>query len=329
MKVLITREIPRAGIELLRKHATLELDYREGPPLTVEEMKEAVAGKDAVISVIPDKITKEIMEAAGPQLKIVANYAVGYDNIETKSASELGIYVSNTPGDLTEAVAEHSLALLMAVGRHIVEGDKFMRDDKYKYWEPLIFLGPKFADKTLGIIGFGRIGQHLAKIAKGGFNMRILYHDAKRYDREESEIGAIYTNLEDLLENSDFISLHVPLLPSTKHLIGEREFKKMKPTAYLINTARGPVIDEDALIVALEENWIEGAALDVFEEEPHISDRLKALDNLVVTPHIGSATREARIEMARMAAENVIEVLINGKPPVNLVNKDIQNPRVS
>ena len=322
MKVLITREIPRAGIELLRKHA-IELDYRKGPPLSDSEIKKAIKGVDAIIAVIPDQITKEVLEAADENLKIVAHYVVGYDNIDVEAASKLGIYVSNTPGDLTESVAEHSMALMLTVGRKIVQADRFTRAGKYKYWDPMIFMGPVFAGKTLGLVGLGRIGKHFARLAKGGFNMRILYHDVKRDEDTETELGALYTSLDDLLEQSDVVSIHVPLLPSTKHLIGMKEFKKMKPTAYLINTSRGPVIDEDAMIIALKENWIAGAGIDVYEEEPKIRQDLKDLENVVLTPHIGSATREARIQMARMAAENIIEVLINKKPPINQVNKEI------
>jgi glyoxylate reductase len=324
MKVVVTRKIPRAGIEMLRKHPSLELDLREGPPLKPEALMEAVKGAHAVIPVIPDKVTKEVLEAAGPDLKIVAHYAVGYDNIAVDEATKMGIYVSNTPGDLTEAVAEHSMALLMAVGRRVVEADRFTRSGHYEYWDPMIFLGPRFTEKTLGIIGFGRIGQHFAKIAHNGFDMKILYHDVQKNEKAEKEYNALYVSMEDLLEKSDFISLNVPLLPSTRHLIGEREFKKMKPTAYLINTARGAVIDEDAMAVALREHWIEGAGIDVYEDEPKVYEGLKNLDNVVLTPHIGSATREARIEMARMAAANVIEVLINKNPPLNLVNKKLE-----
>lgn len=326
MKVLITREIPRAGIELLRKHA-LELDYRKGPPLSDDELKKAINGVDAIIPVIPDQITKEVLKAAGENLKVVAHYAVGYDSIDVEAASKMGIYVSNTPGDLTESVAEHSMALMMTVGRKIVQADKFTRAGKYKYWNPMIFLGPVFAGKTLGLIGLGRIGTHFAKLAKGGFNMRILYNDVKRNEAAEAELGALYTSLDNLLEQSDVVSIHVPLLPSTKHLIGIQEIKKMKPTAYLINTSRGPIVNEDALIMALEGDWIEGGGIDVYEEEPNMRQELKELDNVVLTPHIGSATREACIEMARMAAENVIEVLINKKTPINQVNKEIKNPR--
>ncbi|KKU50763.1 MAG: D-isomer specific 2-hydroxyacid dehydrogenase NAD-binding, glyoxylate reductase [candidate division WWE3 bacterium GW2011_GWC1_47_10] len=328
MKVLVTREIPRAGIELLKKRPALELDIRKGPPLSDKDLKKAAVGTSAILCVIPDKITKEVMQAASPTLKLVSTYSVGYDHIDTKAASELGIYVTNTPGDLAQSVAEHSMALLMAVARKIVEADKFMTEKRYKYWDPMIFIGPVLEGKTIGIIGFGRIGQKLAKIAKGGFNMRVLYHDINRDDKAELETGAMYVGLDDLLEKSDFISLHVPLMPSTNHIIGERELKKMKPNAYLINTSRGPVVDEDALAKALKENWIEGAGIDVYENEPNVYPLLRKIPNAILTPHIGSATREARIEMARMAAESIIEVLVDKKSPTYLVNKDIKSPRV-
>ena len=247
MKVLSTREIPRAGMDLLRKHPSLELDIRKGPPLTEAQLIKAIEEKDAIVSVLPDQINEKVLNAGKPTLKLVANYAVGFDNIDIKTAANLGIFVSNTPGNLTESVAEHALALMISSARSIVQADKHVRAGNYKYWDPMLFLGPVLTKKTLGIIGFGRIGQYLAKIAKRGFDMRILYHDLQRFDKSEQEIGAIYTSLDDLLENSDFISIHVNLMPSTKHLIGERELKKMKPTAYLINTSRGQVIDEAAL----------------------------------------------------------------------------------
>ena len=222
MKVLITREIPRAGVDLLRKHPSLELDIRKGPPLSEAELIKAVDGKDAIVSVLPDQINEKVLNAGKPTLRLVANYAVGFDNIDIKTAASLGIYVSNTPGNLTESVAEHALALMISSARNIVQADKYVRAGSYKYWSPMLFLGPVLTKKTLGIIGFGRIGQYLAKIAKGGFDMRILYHDIQRFDKGEQEIGAMYTSLDDLLENSDFISIHVNLMPSTKHLIGER-----------------------------------------------------------------------------------------------------------
>lgn len=324
MKVLITREIPRAGVDILKRRAALTLDIRKGPPLSENELKEAVKGAGAILCVIPDVISREIMEAAGASLKIISTYSVGYDHIDVKAATELGIYVANTPGDLTQSVAEHSMALLMAAARKIVEADRFMLEGKYKYWDPMLFVGPVIEGKTLGVIGFGRIGQKLAKIAKNGFNMRVLYYDIKRDDRAEVETGAMYVDLENLLANSDFVSLHVPLMPSTKHIIGARELKQMKPNSYLINTSRGSVIDEDALAVSLKENWIEGAGIDVYENEPNVYPLLRKIPNVILTPHIGSATREARIEMARMAAESIIEVLIDGKRPAYLVNTEVK-----
>jgi glyoxylate reductase len=322
MKVLITREIPKTAYNILKKHPSLTLDMREDAPLSEEELIEAVKDVDAMIAVIPDKINEKVLNAA-PNLKLVAHYAVGYDNIDLATATKNGIYVSNTPGNLTETVAEFSMALMLAIGKKIVEADQYTRDGYYKYWDPMVFLSATFWGKTIGIVGMGRIGFHLAKIAKHGFNMQVLYHDSQRNDAAEKELGAIYTSLDDLLEKSDFVSLHVPLLPSTRHLISSRELKKMKPTAYLINTSRGPVVEEDALYIALRDKIIEGAAIDVYEKEPQMYAGLHELPNVILTPHIASATREARIQMAKMAAENVVEVLINKRPPLNLVNNDV------
>lgn len=318
MKLLITRDIPKAGIEILEKYKDIEIDMRKGPPLSEEDMIAAVKDIDAMIPVIPDKITKHIIDA-GNNLKLIAAYSVGYDHIDLATATSKGVYVSNTPGDLTESVAEHCLALIMAVSKQIAAADRFVRAGNYKYWDPMIFLGPKLAGKTLGVIGFGRIGQHLANIAKNGLNMRIVYNDVVHH----GDVGAEFTTLDKLLEISDIVSINCNLCEATKHLIGEAELRKMKPTAYLINTARGPIINEGALAVALKEHWIAGAGLDVFEEEPTIHPDILTAENAVLTPHTASATREARIQMARIAAENVVEVLVKNKPPINLVNKTL------
>jgi glyoxylate reductase len=320
MKLLVTREIPQAGINLLKKHPEIELDYRKGPPLSNEELKEAIKDVDAIIPVIPDRITKEVIEA-GKNLKVIATYSVGYDHIDVPAATAKKVYVANTPGDLTEAVAEHSLALMLDVGRRVAEADRFCRKGDYKFWEPMIFLGPKFAGKTLGIIGFGRIGQHFARIAKQGLNMEVLYSDPKAHPEAESLLGAKKVELDELLENSDVVSLHCNLCEATHHLLGEQQFRKMKPLAYLINTARGPIVNEKNLVEALKEGWIAGAGLDVYEAEPSIDEELKKMDNVVLTPHVASATWEARIQMATMAVNNVIDVLVHNKPPTNLVNK--------
>ena len=314
MKVLITREIPEAGIRLLKEHPKIELDYRQGAPLSKEELKEAIKDADAIIPVIPDKIDAEVIESA-KNLKLIATYSVGYDHIDLEAAKARGIYVSNTPGDLTESVAEHTIALMLAVGKHIVQADKYVREGKYHYWDPMLFLGPKFKGKTFGVIGFGRIGKYTADIARNGFDMRIVYTD--RYQQPNS--GAEFLELNDLLQTADIVSINCSLNKSTHHLIDTEQLKQMKPTAYLINTARGPIVNEKALIRALKEGWIAGAGLDVFEEEPNVPEELKELDNVVLTPHIASATREARIQMARMAVENVIDVLIDKKAPRNQV----------
>jgi len=314
MKVLITREIPDAGIRILQEHPEITLDYRQGPPLSKEEMIEAIKDADALIPVIPDQIDKDIIEA-GKNLKIIAAYSVGYDHIDIATAKAKGIAVSNTPGDLTESVAEHTIALMLAVSRQVVNADKFVREGKYKYWDPMIFLGPKLKGKTFGVVGFGRIGRHTADIARNGFDMRIVYSD--RYQQPAS--GAEFAPLEKLLEISDVVSLNCNLSAETLHLIDESQLKQMKPTAYLINTARGPIINEKALIRALQEKWIAGAGLDVFEDEPDVPEELKKLENVVLTPHIASATKEARIQMARMAADNVIEVLVYKEKPINQV----------
>ncbi|MBP8961255.1 D-glycerate dehydrogenase [Patescibacteria group bacterium] len=314
MKVLITREIPDAGIRILQEHPEITLDYRQGPPLSKEEMIEAIKDADALIPVIPDQIDKDIIEA-GKNLKIIAAYSVGYDHIDIATAKAKGIAVSNTPGDLTESVAEHTIALMLAVSRQVVNADKFVREGKYKYWDPMIFLGPKLKGKTFGIVGFGRIGRHTADIARNGFDMRIVYSD--RYQQPAS--GAEFAPLEKLLEISDVVSLNCNLSAETLHLIDEAQLKQMKPTAYLINTARGPIVNEKALIRALQEKWIAGAGLDVFEDEPDVPEELKKLENVVLTPHIASATKEARIQMARMAADNVIEVLVYKEKPINQV----------
>jgi len=323
MKVLITREIPQAGITLLKRHPEIEIIYKKGPPLTDRQMKKAVKDIDALIPVIPDQITKEVITSAGKSLKLIAAYSVGYDHIDVAFATKRGVYVANTPGNLTEAVSEHAFALIMDAARRISEGDRFCRNKKYKYWDPMLMIGPKLRGKTLGIIGFGRIGQQLARIAHLGFGMEILYSDPIAHFEGEALLDAKKVELNKLLENSDFVSVNCNLTEETKHLIGEQEFRKMKPTAYLINTARGPIVNEEALACALKENIIAGAGLDVFENEPKINHTLLKLENVVLTPHIASATFEARIEMATMTAENVIDVLINNKPPRYLVNKDL------
>ncbi|MCD6331411.1 MAG: D-glycerate dehydrogenase [Thermoplasmata archaeon] len=316
-KIFITRRLPEGGLRLLKEY---ELEIYEGDaPPSKEEIIEGVKDKDALICLLTDKIDAEVMDSA-PNLKIIANYAVGIDNIDVEEATKRGILVTNTPGVLTETVADLAWALLMAIARRIVEGDKFMREGKFKGWAPLLMLGSDVYGKTIGIIGAGRIGSAVARRAKG-FNMRILYYSRKRNEKLEEECNAKYVDLETLLKEADFVSLHTPLTEETYHMIGEKELKMMKPTAYLINTARGKCVDENALVKALKEGWIKGAALDVFENEPAIHHELKKLDNVVLTPHIGSASYETRSKMAVMVAKNVIAAL-EGKLPPNCVNPE-------
>jgi len=282
-----------------------------------EELLANVRGRDAVLCLLTDLIDGEVLDAARGA-KIFANYAVGYDNLDIPAATQRGIWLSNTPGVLTEATAEMAWALLFAVARRVVEADNWNRAGNFRGWGPLDFLGQGIGGKTLGIIGAGRIGQCFARRAKG-FEMTILYHSTRRKPDFEKECDAVFVDLDTLLCRSDFVSLHVPLLPETRHLLGEREFRLMKPSAILINTSRGPVVDEKALVEALRKKLIWAAGLDVYEREPEIEEGLKELDNVVLASHIGSATIEARTSMAMMAAQNIVSVLKGGKPitPVN------------
>jgi glyoxylate reductase len=308
-KVFITRTIPEAGINLLKeKRYEVEVSDFDGV-LPREQLLEKVKGADAVLALLTDKINAEFFDAAGPQLRIVANFAVGYDNIDIEEAKKRGIITTNTPDVLTESVAEHAIALMFAISRRIVEADKFMRGGKYIGWAPMLFLGNDLRNKTLGLIGLGRIGARVAEIAKNGLGMKVLYFDVKRNEELEKNHGLEYSDLETVLKQSDFISIHVPLLDSTRHLLGAPQFEMMKSTAYLINTSRGPVIDEKALVSALKNSVIKGAGLDVFEEEPKMANGLSELDNVVVVPHIASATEETRSAMSELAAKNIIEVL--------------------
>lgn len=317
-KVVVTRKIPPAGLELLKK-AGFQLKINPFDRiLSKAELKKFVKGADAILCLLTDKIDKEILKAAGPQLKIVANYAVGYDNINLKDCQEKKVMVTNTPGVLTETVAEHTIGLLFAITQRIVEADRYVREGKFKGWAPMLFLGTDLRGKILGIIGLGRIGGEVAKRMRDGFNLKIVYYDIFRNFSLEKKYKINYLPLKTLLKTADFISLHVPLSPKTYHLIGWPELKLMKKTAYLINTSRGAVIDERALVKALKEKLIAGAALDVFENEPKLTAGLKNLPNVVLTPHIASASWETRSKMSEMAALNIIAAL-EGKKPPNLV----------
>ncbi|MDO8339951.1 MAG: D-glycerate dehydrogenase [Candidatus Burarchaeum sp.] len=321
LKVYVTRRIPEAGLKKL--HGLFDVKVHEGQmPPAREELLENVKGVDGLLCLLTDKIDAEVMDAAGKQLRVISNYAVGYNNIDVKAASERGILVTNTPGVLTETTADLAWALLMAISRRIVEADKYLRAGKWKTWEPQLLLGTDIYGKTLGVIGMGRIGTAVARRAKG-FNMKILTASTEADRKNADEVGAEMVPLEQLLRESDFITVHVPLMPETTKMLGEKQFAMMKPTAYLINDARGEIIDEQALVKALKEKRIAGAALDVYEKEPIGADNpLVGLDNVVIVPHIGSASRETRDKMAEMAAENVLTAL-TGKPVPNPVNPEV------
>lgn len=322
MKVCVTRKIPGPAIDLLQQAGYEVVVNQEDRVLKLDELKEFVKGGDAILSLLTDKVNSEIMDAAGKQLKIVANFAVGFDNIDTIAAKERNIFVTNTPGGFEMAVAEHTMALMLAAARHVVAGDQYVRAGKYVQWEPELYVGMELSGKTLGILGMGRIGAAVAKAARFGFGMKIAYHSHKKNDELDPALGAQFVdNIDDLMRMSDVVSLHVPLTPETKHSISKKELSEMKKSAILVNTARGAVVDEVALVEALQQNWISGAGLDVFEDEtPVTSETEKALwklPNVVLTPHIASATVEARNEMSRTAAQNIIEALC-GKTPPNL-----------
>lgn len=307
-------------MEKLKKLDSLEISGNfEDRVLPKAQLIEKAKGANAIVSLLTDKIDAEVMDKVGPQLKIIANYAVGFDNIDIEAAKERSIIVTNTPEAMTQAVAEHALALMLACARRIVEGDGYVRAGKYDGWEPELLLGPEIAGKTLGIVGIGRIGEALAHIAYHGFGMKIIYHDLEINEEIERTLQANYASLNSLLETSDFISLHVPLNKATQHLIGKTELESMKKTAILVNTARGAIIDEKALIGALKDKSIFAAGIDVFEDESKPSDDLYKLNNVVLTPHIASATNEARACMSECVAENIIEVLME-RPAKNPVN---------
>lgn len=313
--VFITYQLPEAAQKLLEAAGHTVTMRPEESLISPDELALALGSADAVITLLTDKIDAGMAEKAGTQLKVIANYAVGYDNLDVPALQARGITVTNTPEVLTEAVAEHAIALLISVARRIVESDTFLRTGKYQGWRPMLLLGTGLTTKTLGIIGLGRIGTDVAQRAKFGLGMNIVYNDLKPNPEFEQKFGATYyAKLEDLLPRVDAISIHVPLLEATKHLINAERLSLMRPSALVINTSRGPVVDEKALVAALQNKQIGGAGLDVFEEEPKLAPGLAELQNVVITPHTASATIEARSAMAELAAKNVIAVLAGEAP---------------
>lgn len=315
-KVFVTRKIPGRGLELLKAQGyDIDISGKDGV-LTRDELLTALKAEkyDAVLCLLTDKIDAEIFEAT-PSTKIFANYAVGFDNIDVVEAKKREVVITNTPGVLTEAVAEFAMTLILTVAKRVVEADNFTKGDKYEGWAPELLLGNELKGKTLGIVGTGRIGSQVARHAFSGFDMNIIYQDVARNAELEKKYGAVYMEtLDELLKNADVVSIHVPLLDSTRHLINKEKLMLMKKTAVLVNTSRGPIVDEKALVEVLKSGHLRGAGLDVFEFEPKLAEGLKDLPNVVLTPHIASATEEARSAMSEIAAKNIIAVLSGGEP---------------
>ena len=319
-KVFVTRVIREKGLELVRENCQADIWPEELPPGR-EALLERVRGVDGLLCLLTDRIDGEVMDAAGPGLKVISNHAVGFDNIDVAAATARGIPVGNTPGILTDATADMAFALMMAAGRRVVEAEKFLRAGKWKTWGPSMLLGVDFAGATLGIVGFGRIGQAVAKRATG-FDMRVLYYDPSASD-SESSLPAVSTDLDTLLAESDFVSIHVPLTPETHHMVNAEFLSKMKPNAVLVNTARGGVLDQAALYETLKEQRIFAAALDVTDPEPlPLDSPLLELDNCIIVPHIASASVQSRDMMAYLSAKNLIAGL-NGEKLPHCVNPEV------
>ncbi len=318
--ILVSRHVFAEAISILE--AVGDVEYNDtSSGLSASDLRAAVANKDAIVCQLTDRIDAELMDS-GDKLKVIANVAVGFDNIDIPAASERGILVTNTPGVLTDTTADLAFTLLMAASRRITEADRFLRAGRWHQWEIDLMCGHDIHRHTLGVLGLGRIGRGMARRARG-FEMRVIYHDVNRATPEqETEWGLEYVEREALFRESDFLSIHVPLNEQTRHTVSEAEFELMKPTAVLVNTARGPVVDEKALAKALETGQIASAGLDVFEAEPAVEPRLLELENVVLLPHIGSASIKTRTRMCTMAAENAAAVL-TGKRPPNPVNPEI------
>jgi glyoxylate reductase len=323
-RILISRPISDEAVRLARSRSDVDL-YTGDRPLPRGELIARLQGRTGLVCQITDIVDAAVLTAC-PEVRVVANVAVGYNNIDLAAATARGVVVTNTPEVLTETTADFTWALLMATARRLVEADRYVRQGKFTQWQFLVFLGGDVHGKTLGVVGFGRIGQAVARRASG-FDMRVRYHDTVRAaPAAEAECRATFTDLPTLLREADFVTLHTPLLPETRHLIRAESLRIMKPTAYLINASRGPVVDEGALVQALTEGWIAGAALDVYEEEPRVHPGLIGLDNVVLAPHIASASHDTRIKMSTLAVENCLAVLEGRRPPTP-VNPEVLERR--
>lgn len=325
-KIFVTRKIPGTALDKL-KSSGHEVSVSEfDRPLKEEELLEKGRGVDALLTLLTDRINGDVIDAIGPQLKIVSNYAVGFDNVNIKEATDRGVVVTNAPSnEVNEAVAEHTWALILSLARRIVEADEATRRGAYKGWEPNIFLGTGLLGKTLGIIGLGRIGSMVARRSRG-YEMRVLYNKRSRDEKAEQELEVEFVELNSLLSQSDFVTLHVPMTDQTRHMINKDTLAKMKKGAYLINTSRGPVVDEHDLVDALRSGHLGGVALDVYDNEPNINPELIGMENVILTPHIASATWEARERMGEQAVSSILDVL-EGKKPEDLVNEEVWGKR--
>lgn len=319
-KVLVTGRLPDQIMKSLSGHCDIEANVMDRP-METDAILASIADKEGLLSMITDRVDAGLMERA-PRLRIISQMAVGYNNIDVDAATRRGIAVTNTPGVLTDATAELAFALLLAVARRVVEGDKMVREGRFRHWAPFLFLGSQVSGKTLGIIGMGRIGKAVAKRASG-FDMNIIYNNPQRLSAsEEEEFGAEFRCLNALLSQADFVSLHVPLTENTRYLIGKKELATMKKTAFLINTSRGPVVNEKDLVEALRSGAIAGAGIDVYENEPALEPGLSGLENAVLLPHVGSGTLETRTKMAEMAVESLI-IGLEGRVPPRMVNPEV------
>ncbi len=326
MRIFVTRKIPaKALLDLEKSGYEVEVSQFDRI-LTPQELIEKGKNADALLTLLTDKITKEVLDQLGSQVKVISNYAVGFDNIDVPAATGKGIVVANTPCDeVNESVAEMTWGLMLALARRVVEADQVTRQGAYKGWEPAIFLGSLLRDKTLGIIGMGRIGGMVARRAKG-FEMKVLYVNRNRDEKAETETGAEFVEMDRLLSDSDFISLHVPLTDETRGMINSEILSKVKHGAILVNTARGPIVREQDLVEALREGILGGAGLDVYENEPIINPELVGMENVIMTPHIASATHEAREAMGKLAVEAILQTF-SGQIPSNIVNKEVWEKR--
>lgn len=315
--IFVTRRIPEIGLRWLFEGGHEVVVSEKDGVLSKSELAVALASRpyDGMVSLLTDEIGADVLESA-PNLKIVANYAVGFNNIDVLALHERGVVVTNTPGVITTTVAEYAIALILAVVKRIPEADRYTRSGRFAGWAPELFLGGSLSGRTLGIVGAGRIGSEVARRLTLGFGMRVIYHDVEPNPEMEQESNAVYyAQLEELLREADVVSVHVPLLPSTRHLINADRLAIMKPSAYFINTSRGEVIDETALVEVLRKGLIKGAGLDVFEKEPALASGLTELNNVVLTPHIASASEEARKRMSELVAFNINEFFLGREVP--------------